>query len=264
MGTNKFMSFMKLTRLWHGRAYVAIALFGFILGSDHSLILPFIASVLLYVSFAFAINNCFDIETDSKGEKGRFNPLVDGTLKFKEGLLFSIALAVSGIVTASILPLKAFVVYLLSIFIALIYSAPPRLKTKPPLDLISHGLFFGVFLFLFGLFSSNSSGSISAGIDGYGNYIPLIFSLFFYSCFLELRNHIGDYASDLTSGTRTSVVLLKEKNAGRLKRLFYILHVVCLLPYLLSPLLLLGLIKDRFADVLTAIAYLLLVLGWIA
>ncbi len=238
--------------MWHGRAYIAIALFGFLLGEDHSLILPFAVSTLLYISFAFAINNCFDIETDSKN-RSKCNPLVNGSITLKGGLLSSVTFALIGIITASILPLKAFVIYLLSTFLALVYSAPPRLKTRPPFDLVSHGLFFGVLPFLFGLYSSNGS------ID---NYYPLLGSLFFYSCFLEMRNHIRDYSSDLTSNTITSAIVLGKRNAERIKWGFFALHTLCLIPHLLySPMMFFGIFRERFADVLTICAYLLLVVG---
>ncbi|RLI74801.1 4-hydroxybenzoate polyprenyltransferase [Archaeoglobales archaeon] len=252
MGTNKFINILKLARVWHGRAYIAMAAFGFLFGENYSLFLPFMVSTLLYISFAFAINNCFDVETDSKN-RSKYNPLVNGSITLKESLLFSVTLALIGIIIASILPLRAFVIYLLSTFLALVYSAPPRLKTKPPLDLISHGLFFGVLPFLFGLYSSNGS------ID---SYYTLLGSLFFYSCFLEMRNHIGDYSSDLTSNTITSAVVLGKQNAERVKWAFFALHTLCLIPYLLySPLMFFGILREGFADVLTICVYLLLVMG---
>ena len=220
-----------------------------------SLILPFIVSTLLYVSFAFAINNCFDVETDLNGEKRYYNPVATRSITLKEGLVFSALLAISGILVASVLPANAFVLYVISMLLALIYSAPPRTKTKPPLDLITHGLFFGSLLFLFGLFSSNGNA---------GSFTPLVFSIFFYSCFLELRNHIEDYESDLISNTTTSAVLLGKRSAEKIKWIFYALHVACLIPY--SPLMLLmpfGLLKERFADVLTIAAYLAVALRFV-
>jgi len=255
MGTNKLINLLRLTRLWHGRAYIAIALFGFLLGEDYSLILPFIVSTLLYVSFAFVINNCFDVETDLNGEKIHYNPVATGSITLKEGIFFSALLAISGVLVANVLPANAFVIYIISMLLALIYSAPPRTKTKPPLDLITHGLFFGSLLFLFGLFSSNGNAD---------SFIPLVFSIFFCSCFLELRNHIEDYESDLISNTTTSAVLLGKRTAEKIKWIFYVLHVACLIFY--SPLMLLmlfGLLKERFADVLTIVAYLAVALRFV-
>ena len=241
MGTNKLINLLRLTRLWHGRAYIAIALFGFLLGEDYSLILPFIVSTLLYVSFAFVINNCFDVETDLNGEKIHYNPVATGSITLKEGIFFSALLAISGVLVANVLPANAFVLYIISMLLALIYSAPPRTKTKPPLDPITHGLFFGSLLFLFGLFSSNGNVFSIA---------PLVFSIFFYSCYLELRNK--DYESNLISNTTASAVLLGKMSAEKIKWIFYALHVACLISY--SPLMLLmlfGLLRERFADVLT-------------
>ncbi|ADB58765.1 UbiA prenyltransferase family protein [Archaeoglobus profundus] len=248
MGTNKFIDLLRMTRLWHGRAYIAIAVLGFLLGKDHGAILPFTVSTLLYVSFAFAINNCFDVETDMNGEKRYCNPVADGSITFKEGVAFSALLAISGILVAEFLPTNAFITYIVSTLLALIYSAPPRAKTKPPFDLITHGLFFGSLLFLFGLFSSN--GDV-------GKFVPLALSIFFYSCFLELRNHIEDYESDLASNTTTSAVWLGKETAERIKWIFYAFHVASLIPYYpLTLLALFGLLEERIADMLTVAIYL--------
>ncbi len=43
---------------------IAMSIFGFILGIDYSLFVHFLLATLLYISFAFSINNCFDAETD--------------------------------------------------------------------------------------------------------------------------------------------------------------------------------------------------------
>jgi 4-hydroxybenzoate polyprenyltransferase len=244
-----------LTRIWHGRAYAAMAAFGFLLGNKYDLILPFAISTLLYISFAFAINNCFDVKTDSRGKKIKYNPLAGGMISFRDGIIFSIIIALIGIAVASSLPATAFVIYITSVFLALIYSAPPRLKTKPPLDLVSHGLFFGTLPFLFGLYASN--GAVLT-------HIPVLFSLFFYSCFLELRNHIEDYENDLMTDTVTSAVRFGKEKAERIKWVFYTFHVTCFIPYLFySPLMFFGILKERFADILTVAVYTSVILRWI-
>lgn len=228
-----------------------MGIFGFVLGIDHSLFIHFLLATLFYVSFAFSINNCFDAETDriNKNNKSS-NPLATGELSYSECLYFSAFLALAGIFIASFLPFNAFLTYVFMTLLALIYSAPPRLKARPPFDIISHGLFFGVLLFLFGLFSAYGS------IEGYEFILP---SLFFYSVFLELRNHIEDYWSDITSGVKTSAVLFGKKRAELMKWISACIHIIFIsvyasyaLPVFLS---LLVLRKERLIDLLTVILY---------
>ncbi len=59
------------------------------------------------------------------------------------------------------------------------------------------------FLFLFGLYSAYGN------LEGYEFILP---SLLFYSVFLELKNHLEDYWSDITSGVKTSAVLFVKKS----------------------------------------------------
>lgn len=77
------------------------------------------------------------------------------------------------------------------------YSAPLlRLKSIPIMDLLSHSLFFGALLYLFGF---SSAGNINF------QAIFLAASTSLYSIILEMRNHLEDYEADFISKTITTV-----------------------------------------------------------
>jgi len=120
--------------------------------------------------------------------------------------------------------------------------------------IVSHGLFFGVLPFLFGIYSSHGS------IEGYEFILP---SLFFYSAFLELRNHLEDYSSDVASGLKTSAVLLGKKRAELTKWLFACMHIASISIYTLYALpafLSIFLRKERLVDLVSVLLYLIIIL----
>jgi len=151
----KVKTFLKFTRILDGKGYVFIAIFGYLLASGFRVetILPiFLFVVILYVAFAFAINNCYDMDTDSMSRtKREKNLIASGKLSLREGKLFSYVLAFSGfLLTALIFP-HGLVIYVSMLILSYFYSAPPRLKGIPVADMLSHGLFFGAFQNVYGV-----------------------------------------------------------------------------------------------------------------
>ena len=202
----KVKTFLKFTRILDGKGYVFIAIFGYLLASGFRVetILPiFLFVVILYVAFAFAINNCYDMDTDSMSRtKREKNLIASGKLSLREGKLFSYVLAFSGfLLTALIFP-HGLVIYVSMLILSYFYSAPPRLKGIPVADMLSHGLFFGILPFLFGILCAG--GNIK-------EYVLISISIFFYSCFLEFKNHLEDFEYDRDAGVKTSAVWLGER-----------------------------------------------------
>lgn len=194
-----------------GRAYIGLIGLAILMNakwvSRDEALLAFIAGVF-FVWYAFSINNCFDVDTDSLNpDKVKRNPIASGELSFWEGVAISVVLALLGTAIASRTNTLMFIFYLLMTLLATIYSAPPRLKARPVVDVLSHGLFFGGLPFLYG-------ASMDGRISGIEALIALSVTL--YSFALELRNHLGDYESDLKAGLKTTPIALGKRPLKRL------------------------------------------------
>ena len=220
-----FKAYLKMLRVRNWLGYFLIATLGYILftklaaGISETII--FYVLIFLYLGFSFSINNCFDVKEDLLKEK-KSNPIVTQEIEQKEGIIFSSLLALLSISLSYLCGLNIFIFYSVLIFLSFSYSSPPlRLKSKPFLDLISHGLFFGSLLFLF------PSIVFSKNIEIL--HILIAISIFYFSIILELRNHIEDYKSDKKAGLRTAVCVLGLNTS---KKITYFLS-------LLFPLLLL-------------------------
>ena len=212
-----------------GRAYIALIGFALLMNwrntGAYELVTAFLAGVL-FVWYAFSINNCFDVDTDTKNPaKVRKNPIASGELSLKAGLLLSALLATAGTGLALTTNLKAFAVYLTMILLATAYSAPPRLKARPIVDVLSHGLFFGGLPFVYG-----------AIVDGNLSEVEVLMAIgiAIYSFALELRNHLGDYESDLMAGLKTTPIAIGKARSELLVEVFSILAIATVL-YALRP-----------------------------
>jgi len=87
------------------------------------------------------------------------------------------------------------------------------------MDLISHGLFFGAFLYFYVV-------SASSGVTFQTVLISI--SIFIYSVILELRNHLDDFQVDLSSGTRTTVCWLGYEKSLTVLKVLLIFHWLCI------------------------------------
>lgn len=213
-------------RVHDWRAYLSMAVLGFIFGLNKSFLLcinynflvKFIISTILYLAFTFCINNCFDIECDSRqASKLRKNPIAAGLISFREALVLSFSVACVGLaLTYMFFNGLSFFLYTVVIFLSAAYSTPPiRFKTIPIIDLISHGLFFGLLLFLYGV-SVTGGFSLEVLIVG--------FSIFSCSIILELRNHLRDLDADIQSGIRTTVCWLGSVKTKKFLKILFLLH----------------------------------------
>lgn len=217
-------------RVHNWRAYAGMAALGLVqnLGSlalqnNISEVLKFIITVAFYLAFSFSINNCFDANCDAlQKEKLVNNPVARGSISFKESLILSLCMAVAGLLLAYLWFRSCFLPYFSLVLLAGTYSAPPlRLKSIPLVDLISHGLFFGALLYFYGHIVASGNLSYEAILIG--------MLIFIYSATLELRNHIEDIQTDLSSGTRTTACWLGYEKSRRLLEALLLLHWLLLM-----------------------------------
>jgi len=268
---NGAANLLRLSRVRDWRGYFGMAFLGLFLNRvppnflDASI---FMLIVSFYLAFAFSVNNCFDVVVDLLDVKDlNKNPVASGLLVFESAIAFSLAFLVAGLVLSYIFfGVRSALLFAFLYLLAGLYSVPPvRTKSRPYFDLLSHGLFFGGLLIL-------------AGPTTFGRLTPVTLGiavvLFFYSMFLEIRNHIDDYEFDKLSGTRTTVVHLGLEASERLKRALALITIISLYVTLiatnkhvtllittiaLSLLVLLGLSEDRTVD-FTVVASMLFLL----
>ncbi|USS40416.1 UbiA family prenyltransferase [Thermococcus aggregans] len=230
---------IKNVRILDGRAYIGIGILGILTSfgdnPDVTKALMFALSLVLYVAYAFAINNCFDSDTDVLNPRKRNkNPIASGELSFRVGVLLSFALILMGMIISFLSSRDAFIVYATMTALATFYSAPPRLKARPIADVVSHGLFFGTMPFIYGAY-------FDGNISRYEVLIGL--ALFLYSMAMELRNHLEDYESDLKAGLKTTPILIGKGTSEKLVLVFSLLSLAILLGSLFYPFALTGVLS---------------------
>ena len=225
----RFIYYFHNIRVFDWRAYIGIAILGFVRNVEAASlniliyrILRFTATIIFYLAFTFSINNCFDTKCDiHKEAKIKKNPIAAGHITFREGLVLSLCMAFTGLVLSYLWFSKnCFLIYLMMLLLGGAYSVPPlRLKSVPLMDLLSHSLFFGGLLYLYGLLSNGGINLQEAS---------LVVSVSLYSIILELRNHLDDYEADLNSETKTTVCYIGYGGSRRLLRSLIIIHYILL------------------------------------
>jgi lycopene elongase/hydratase (dihydrobisanhydrobacterioruberin-forming) len=216
---------------WGG--YIGMSLLGYLLGLtgtgiDYIGFLVYMAAVALYLGFSFSVNNCFDHAGDRLGDKASKNPIALDQMSVRSGIIFSAALAASGLaLTAIWFGSGPALLYAVMLLLSGAYSTPPiRFKSIPVVDMLSHGLFFGALIVLFGV-------SVAGGSN------PLTFfvlaDVFVVSLTLELLNQIGDATEDAKSGVKTTAIMIGIPSANKLLYALLIAHVT-MLSYITSQL----------------------------
>jgi len=181
----------------------------------------FLLMISAYVGFSFAINDCFDVEED-RVKESRNNPVADDEITRNRALVFSISLALLGILFSGWFGFSVFVYFLCLTLLSLFYSVPPlRFKTRYPLDILSHGFFFGsLILFLPALiFGSITMAVLLIGV-----------SIFLLSITVELWNHIIDIECDSMAQVRTTACVLGLEKSERVARTFGFIFPFTILP----------------------------------
>jgi 4-hydroxybenzoate polyprenyltransferase len=218
-------SYIKLVRLKAWYAFFLLAFLGFVISggvvTNPLDILVFILMISAYVGFSFAINDCFDVEEDRLKES-RNNPVASGEITRRRGLTLSSSLALLGILLSGWFGFTVFVYFTCLTLLSLFYSVPPlRFKTRYPLDILSHGLFFGSLIVILPalFFGSITSGVILVGV-----------SIFILSITIELWNHITDFESDSSAQVRTTAFVLGLERSEKVARIFGMIIPITILP----------------------------------
>ena len=209
----RLLSLTRALRVVEWKAYVGLAMYGALLPRrpwpDALRPLPLVlAATLLYMAASYLINNVYDVGSDRVNpRKARRNPFAAGSAPRSLGLAAGLASCAAGLFLAALAGLPALASYAAGLALSLAYSAPPlRLKGRPPLDLVSHSVFFGVALVLWGFYASG----------GERLSLTALAAIALYSVALELRNELEDLEADGASGCRTTAVALGREASQRL------------------------------------------------
>jgi len=210
-------------KAWY--AFFLLAFLGYVISGGNVInpldILVFILMISAYVGFSFAINDCFDVEEDRMKES-RNNPVADGELSKRRALVFSISLALLGILLSVWFGLTIFVYFICLTLLSAFYSIPPvRFKTRFPLDILSHGFFFGSLIVIL---PALIFGSITSGV------VLVAVSIFVLSIAIELWNHIIDFESDSKAQVRTTASVLGLVRSEKLARILGLILPITILP----------------------------------
>ena len=218
-------SYIKLIRLKAWYAFFLLAFLGYVISggvvTNPLDTLVFILMISSYVGFSFAINDCFDVEEDRLKES-RNNPVASGEITKRSALVFSISLALLGVLLSIWFGFTVFVYLICLTLLSLFYSVPPlRFKTRSPLDILSHGLFFGSLILLL---PALIFGAITSGV------LLIAVSIFVLSLSIELWNHIIDFENDSMAHIRTTAYVLGPDRSERVARIFCLIFPITILP----------------------------------
>jgi len=241
------VSLVKFYRMKDWRAYFSLGFLGFIVAQGYAAqpldIIIFVSVVILLLAFGFSVNNFFDIKEDnlkiderslvSRSRLARTKEIKKLLIQNKKTFFLSTLPGVLAIFLSTYFGKGIFLFILISALIGFFYSAPPlRLKSRPFLDLISHGFFAGALIFFFPLLVFKQEMTIF--------HYSVAFSIFYLSVMLEMRNHWEDYGSDFQAGLRTTACFLGYKKSENLLRYLAIFYPLALFPaFFLLP--------DRFS-----------------
>lgn len=218
----KIKEYLKMLRIkeWI-KFYTLIPLIGAVLADATPATIILVGVIFFFViGYGFVINNYFDVEID-KRHTGKVmlgkNPLSTGKVTEKGTfMLLSVLLAIP-IALSCLLTLNGLLFTLLSIAFFTLYSAKYiRLKERFIVDIITHGLMFGLFPFLAGF--TLAGGNLNT-------LILLVASLFMIiGCGALLTHQINDYEEDFGNSS-TTVVRVGLKSGWALLLFFVLLSI---------------------------------------
>lgn len=188
------------------RFYPFVPLAGAVLaGAEAPVLLVIWIVYCALIGFAFVINNYYDVEIDRK-HKGKLeankNPLASGRVSRSGAQAMMLILAGIAMLSIFVSPAGSVLVFANLLLVAA-YSGGPRLKERPFLDIVTHGLMFGGLPFLAGF--ALAGGRISPEILAV-SAIP-----FLLGCEALIIHQVMDYETDISSTRTTATIIGRER-----------------------------------------------------
>lgn len=229
---NISMFFIEFIRISDVMKWFMISFLGFILGITSTAITTYLIPFLVFsvstfciMSFTFAINNCYDTETDRENPRRMHtNAIASGKLTKKAGVGFNVLFVIIALVTSFVFKIEVFLVCILLLLWMWTYSVPPlRTKGRPGIDILWH---FGGFVIIV-LWGSLLAGSLTTI-----NWLFAI-SLGLDSSIGQVWNHYSDYPFDKESGTNTFAVLVGLDATKKTLNILLGIQFIALIPLIL-------------------------------
>ena len=226
---NSLKCIIGLSRPLGWKAYLWMTIIGYIDGAKSITFNPLFAyTIVSYLAMTFAVNDLFDVDSDSSNPS-KNNPLCSRRCDRKHVIIL-LANHILAVLCLYVLNLSMFMLYTFMSCLAIAYSVPPiRLKSRSFFDVVSHALFFGGLLYLYGYFMGGGEIHLLNWAK------PILLSL--YSIFLQLRNLRDDRMYDMAAGDHTTAVAHPEASrltlilAGSLLTAFSTAHLLsCAIP----------------------------------
>lgn len=223
----KIKTILKLLRVKEWRAFILILLFGLLVSHayySHWLkITLFFLMSFFFLAYGYLINDSFDTNEDAF-DKQKINLILLGKASFVKTFLISLFFAFLGLTIALFFGFKTFLFSLLGVICVFLYSVPPfRFKSRPFLDLFSHGFFGGMFFFLLPFFAFQKAISSSCF------FLSLL--IFYFSIILEIRNHLEDYEFDKKANVKTTVCFLGKTLSEKMVYILIVIFPLLFLPF---------------------------------
>lgn len=217
------MGFYKLTRVRTIMDfYPFLILFGILSTRTYINLLSIILSIsiLLLLVAAFVINDVEDAEDDAKDpKKVNRNPISPGIIKKSEGYIFYFGLNILALLPLIFINLHLLTLGLVTAIVGYIYSCKPlRLKSRPLVDVLSHGFFLaGAQVLMFGLLP----------VSVFDNKTILTFiGLYLFSMGGDLYNELRDWVVDREVGLKNSSSFLGYNPTRFLSYSLYLLGIL--------------------------------------
>ena len=188
--------------------------FGFGATPNTSILHAFLGllSFMFWMSFSFTINAIFDRDVD-RFHDGRvkdlnlsLQPLVTGEISLREAWLYCLIFFVLSLATAAAINLNFFLAMLAANIIGFVYSAPPRFKAKPVMDVVCNAL-----AALLAFYAGLSIGGAEMPVAVYP-------ATFFLAATFYIPTAVSDYEFDRKAGLKNTPVYFGPERA--LKSLF--------------------------------------------
>ncbi|MBO8180065.1 MAG: UbiA prenyltransferase family protein [Archaeoglobus sp.] len=166
-----------------------------------------ILSFIFWMSFSFTINALFDRDVDRLHD-GRvkdlnlsLQPLVTGEISVREAWLYCFIFFVLSLATAAAINEKFFIAMLSANVVGYVYSAPPRFKAKPVMDVVCNAL--------------AATLAFYAGLSIGGAEVPtaIYLAAFFLAATFYIPTAVSDYEFDKKAGLKNTPVYFGPERA---------------------------------------------------
>jgi len=222
----KIIGFYKLTRVRTiMEFYPFLIMFGFISTRTYINLMSITVSIslLLLLIASFVINDIEDSEDDAKDpKKVKRNPISAGIITKNEGYTFFVAINLLALLPLLFINTAIVLAGFLTAVVGYVYSASPlRLKSRPIVDVLSHGFFLaGAQIIIFALLPNNIADNKT---------LLTFLGIYLFSMGGDLYNEVRDWVVDRKVGLKNSASFLGFNLARYTSYSFYVVGVLMIL-----------------------------------